>query len=170
MKVGPSRAAVRFWPQTGSGKASASRSYLGSGTGSRKETIKAQRIAAVRCSTPATQQNPGRLPAQRAPRNRSRANAVQAYFASPVQLSLLINIYLTPVSGRFRRKAFWFRGLWRNRGQRFAVCGRNPAHLTSQRGASGRVPHNAAMQTTTAAVESRLGRQRGAELPALGRG
>jgi hypothetical protein len=40
---------------------------------------------------------------------------------------LLINIYRTPVSGVFRPNAFWFRGLWRKPGQRFAVCGKNPA-------------------------------------------
>jgi hypothetical protein len=40
---------------------------------------------------------------------------------------LLINTYRTPVSGVFRRKDFWFRGLWRKPGQRFAVCGGNPA-------------------------------------------
>jgi ABC-type uncharacterized transport system substrate-binding protein len=39
----------------------------------------------------------------------------------------LINIYRTPVSGVFRRNAFWFRGLRRKPGQHFAVCGRNPA-------------------------------------------
>ena len=36
---------------------------------------------------------------------------------------LLINFYRTPVSGVFRRNAFWFRGLWRKPGQRFAICG-----------------------------------------------
>src|SRR5262249_56589665 len=40
---------------------------------------------------------------------------------------LLINTYRTPVSGVFRRKDFWFRGLWRKPGQRFAVCGGDPA-------------------------------------------
>ena len=40
---------------------------------------------------------------------------------------LLINTYRTPVSGVFRRKEFWFRGLWRKPGQRFAVCGVNLA-------------------------------------------
>src|SRR5215510_10858834 len=39
----------------------------------------------------------------------------------------LIKTYRTPVSGVFRRKDFWFRGLWRKPGQRFAVCGGNPA-------------------------------------------
>jgi hypothetical protein len=38
----------------------------------------------------------------------------------------LINIYRTSVSGEFRRNGFWFRGLWRKPGQRFAVCGENP--------------------------------------------
>src|SRR5262249_31640924 len=40
---------------------------------------------------------------------------------------LLINIYRMPASGVFRPQRFWFRGLWRKPGQRFAVCGRNPA-------------------------------------------
>jgi hypothetical protein len=39
----------------------------------------------------------------------------------------LINIYRTPVSGVFRRNAFWFRDLWRKPGQHFAICGKNPA-------------------------------------------
>jgi hypothetical protein len=39
----------------------------------------------------------------------------------------LINIYRTSVSGEFRRNGFWFRGLWRKPGQRFTVCGGNPA-------------------------------------------
>src|SRR5262249_5582932 len=34
----------------------------------------------------------------------------------------------------FRRKGFWFRGLWRKPGQRFAVCGGN----AGSRGAGGR--------------------------------
>jgi hypothetical protein len=40
---------------------------------------------------------------------------------------LLINMYRTSVSGELRRNGFWFRGLWRKPGQRFAVCGENPA-------------------------------------------
>jgi hypothetical protein len=39
---------------------------------------------------------------------------------------LLNNIYRTPVSGVFR-------GLWRKPGQRFAVCGGNPATAPSSR-------------------------------------
>src|SRR5262245_2661745 len=41
--------------------------------------------------------------------------------------NLLIKMYRTPVSGVFRPQSFWFRGLWQKPGQRFAVCGRNPA-------------------------------------------
>jgi hypothetical protein len=36
-------------------------------------------------------------------------------------------MYRTSVSGERRRNGFWFRGLWRKPGQRFAVCGENPA-------------------------------------------
>jgi hypothetical protein len=39
----------------------------------------------------------------------------------------LTKMYRTSVSGVFRRKDFWFRGLRRKPGQRFAVCGGNPA-------------------------------------------
>ena len=35
--------------------------------------------------------------------------------------------YRGSVSGVFRRNTIWFRGLWQNLGQRFAVCGNNPA-------------------------------------------
>ena len=41
--------------------------------------------------------------------------------------TVLLIMYRTSVSGEFRRDGFWFRGLWRKPGQRFAVCGRNPA-------------------------------------------
>src|SRR5438876_9644823 len=34
---------------------------------------------------------------------------------------------IPPRDSTFRRKDFWFRGLWRKPGQRFAVCGGNPA-------------------------------------------
>jgi hypothetical protein len=36
-------------------------------------------------------------------------------------------LYRAPVSGVFRRKTFWFRHLRQHRGERFAVCGNNPA-------------------------------------------
>ena len=42
-------------------------------------------------------------------------------------LHLLIKMYRTSVSGVFRPKSFWFRRLWQKPGQRFAVCGGNPA-------------------------------------------
>jgi SRSO17 transposase len=44
----------------------------------------------------------------------------------------LINIYRTPVSGVFRRNAFWFRGLGQKPGQHFAVCGRKAAWQTAR--------------------------------------
>src|SRR5262245_65971833 len=42
-------------------------------------------------------------------------------------LNLLIKMYRTSVSGVFRPQSFWFRRLWQKSGQRFAVCGGNPA-------------------------------------------
>jgi hypothetical protein len=42
-------------------------------------------------------------------------------------------MYRTSVSGEFRRDGFWFRGLWRKPGQRFAVCGENPASTDTGR-------------------------------------
>jgi hypothetical protein len=36
-------------------------------------------------------------------------------------------MYRTPVSGVFRPQSFWFRGLWQKPGQRFPLCGGNPA-------------------------------------------
>jgi hypothetical protein len=45
-------------------------------------------------------------------------------------------MYRTPVSGVFRPQSFWFRGLWQKPGQRFPLCGGNPA---SQGGALLRV-------------------------------
>jgi hypothetical protein len=41
--------------------------------------------------------------------------------------SYLPNMYPAAVSGVFRRPKIWFRGLWRNPGHGFAVCGDNPA-------------------------------------------
>jgi len=39
----------------------------------------------------------------------------------------LVDQYASPVSELLRGKAFWFRGLGRKPGERFAVCGGNPA-------------------------------------------
>jgi hypothetical protein len=36
-------------------------------------------------------------------------------------------MYREPVSGVFRPKTFLFRRLWQKRGQRFVICGNNPA-------------------------------------------
>jgi hypothetical protein len=46
--------------------------------------------------------------------------------------ALLINVYLTAVSERFRATTVWFRGLWQKRGQHFVVCGGNPACVSQQ--------------------------------------
>jgi hypothetical protein len=48
-------------------------------------------------------------------------------------------MYRTPVSGVFRPQSFWFRGLWQKPGQRFPLCGGNPASQDLRSGAFLRV-------------------------------
>ena len=96
----------------------------------------------LKCSERSTQQIRYRPTGPQAPWDRIRANAdnrkasrISLFVSKTVAgepqgedaTVLLINIYRTSVSGVFRRKDFWFRGLWRKPGQRFAVCGGNPA-------------------------------------------
>jgi hypothetical protein len=83
----------------------------------------------LKCQMPLTQQCPVRLSAQRALRDRNRANAVQSWCLPPIHTPSFSwvpeCVYPTPVSELFRSRAFWFRGLRQKPGQRFAVCGRN---------------------------------------------
>jgi hypothetical protein len=95
----------------------------------------------LKSSARSTQQIRCRPTAPQAPRNRIRANADNRKASRPSLFELppkavtprewatvlLINMYRTSVSGELRRNGFWFRGLWRKPGQRFAVCGENPA-------------------------------------------
>ena len=110
-----------------------------------KARTKSARSPILKCAARSIRLIRYRPAAPPAPRNRIRANADNRK-ASRTSLFaglsrsvagepqgedeatvLLINTYRTPVSGVFRRKDFWFRGLWRKPGQRFAVCGGNPA-------------------------------------------
>ena len=86
----------------------------------------------LKCSARSTQPIRHRRTAPQAPRNRIRANADNRKTSSPSLCERLWqppcwSTYRTPVSGVFRRNAFWFRGLWRKPGQHFAVRGKNPA-------------------------------------------
>jgi hypothetical protein len=54
-------------------------------------------------------------------------------FKRPVFLRFQSVVYPTPVSELFRCKAFWFRGLGRKLGQRFAVCGGNSSMAEATR-------------------------------------
>src|SRR3974390_2419580 len=81
----------------------------------------------LKCQLPPAQQCPVRLSAQRALRDRNRANAVQSWclplFKRPVSSWVAERVYRAPVSELFRCKVFWLRGLGRKPGQRFAVGG-----------------------------------------------
>jgi hypothetical protein len=61
----------------------------------------------------------------------------------------LTKMYRTSVSGVFRRNDFWFRGLRRKPGQRFAVCGGNPAWQIPRAGALRGNPQVRRLAATT---------------------
>jgi hypothetical protein len=70
---------------------------------------------------------------------------------------LWTNIYWSPVSSVFRSRRIWFRGLRQNLGQRFAVCGSNPASPRQiSRTTTARTMPTAAPRPAMASASSRV--------------
>src|SRR5262249_11397520 len=92
--------------------------------GSLKPILKcsAQSIQQIQCRPTALQEPPNRIRA-----NAENPKASHSSLFERAVLNLLIKTYRTPVSGVFRPQSFWFRGLWQKPGQRFLLCGGNPA-------------------------------------------